>query len=156
RQQWVYWNAFMKAATPEERRKASAEKEPRPEQFAGRFWKLAQERPNTREELFALCWVVLNAPTSEPGKKALAVLENGRLAGADVGDLAEALRVARTDQQSLPCPLAGLVLQRAEAKLDRPESAQLLMWVCNNYWDGDGPQEPRTFAEAANLIAARF
>jgi RNA polymerase sigma factor (sigma-70 family) len=156
RQKWVFWNAFMKAVTPEERRKATVEKQPKPDQFAERFWKLAQDRPNTREELFALCWAVMNAPTTEAGKKALAVLENGRLAGADVGDLAEAIRTARTDQESLPSPLAGLVLQRAEANLDHPAAARLLMWVCNNYWNGDLPEEPRTFAEAANLIAARF
>ena len=74
----------MKAATPEERRKA-AEKQPKPEPFAERCWKLAQERPNTREELFALCWAVMNAPASEPGKKALAILESGRLANCRSG-----------------------------------------------------------------------
>ncbi len=156
REKWDYWNAMMKARTPEEARKVTAEKQPKPEPFAERFWKLAQERPNTREELFALCWAVMNAPASEPGKKALAVLENGRLAGADVGDLSEAIRAGRTDQESLPSPLAGLVLQRVEGNLEHPAVAELLTWVCNNYWAGDLPEEPRTFAEAANLIATRF
>jgi hypothetical protein len=151
-----YQAAEFEARTADQRRKVHAEKRPKTEPFAERFLKLAQERPNTREELFALCWVVMNAPTSEPGKKALAVLENGRLAGADVGDLNEALRTARTIQQSLPSPLAGLVLQRVEANLEHPAAAELLMWVCNNYFGGDGPEEPRTFAEAADLIAARF
>jgi RNA polymerase sigma-70 factor (ECF subfamily) len=155
RQKWVYWDAFMKADTPEQRRKAAV-KQPKPEEFAERFWKLAQERPNTREELFALCWAVMNAPTSEPGKNALAVLENGRLVGADVGELSDALRAARTDQESRPSPLAGLVLQRAEVNLEHPEAAELLMWVCNNFWGDEAPEEPRMFAEAANLIAARF
>jgi RNA polymerase sigma factor (sigma-70 family) len=156
RAKWVYWNAMMKARTGEEASKVAAEKQPKTEPFAERFWKLAQERPKTREELFALCWAVMNAPTTEAGKKALAVLENGRLAGADVGDLAKAIQAARTDQESLPSPLAGLVLQRAEANLEHPAAAELLMWVCNNYWEGDWPEEPRTFAEAANLIATRF
>ncbi len=157
REKWVYWNAFMNAKTQKERVKATAEKQPKPEQFAGRFWKLAQERPNTREELFALCWAVLNAPASEAGKKALAVLESGRLAGSDPGDLWQALDTARrTDQQSLPSPLAGLVLQRAEGNLEHPDAAALLTWVCNNYWANELPEEPRAFAEAANLIAARF
>jgi RNA polymerase sigma-70 factor (ECF subfamily) len=156
REKWAFWDAFRQAATPEERRKVSDQKQPKVEQFAGRFWKLAQERPNTREELFALCWAVMNAPASEPGMNALAVLENGRLSNADPGDLWEALRTARTDQQSLPSPVAGLVLQRAEGNLEHPAAAALLTWVCNNYWDGEWPEEPRTFAEAANLIAARF
>ncbi len=63
---------------------------------------------------------------------------------------------ARTDQESLPSPLAVLVLSRAEGNLEHPAAAWLLTWVCNNYGDGEWPEEPRTFAEAANLIAARF
>jgi uncharacterized protein (TIGR03067 family) len=153
-----YQAAEFEARTADERRKVHAEKRPKTEPFAERFLRLAQERPDTREELFALCWVVMNAPSSDPGKKALAVLENGRLAAADVGNLNEALRAARTDQQSLPSPLAGLVLQRAEGNLEHPAAAELLMWVCNNYRDRElsWPEEPRMFAEAANLIAARF
>ena len=143
RQKWDYWNAFMKAATPEARRKATEEKQPKVEPYAERFWKLAHERPNTREELFALCWAVMNAPASEAGKKALAILEGGRLAGSDPGDLRQALHTARTDQQSLPSPLAGLVLQRAEANLEHPDAAALLTWVCNNYWANELPEEPR-------------
>ena len=156
RQKWDYWNAFMKAATPEARRKATEEKQPKVEPYAGRFWKLAEERPKSREALFALCWAVLNAPASESGKKALAILDEGRLADAEPGELMKALNAARTSQESLPSPLGPLVLQWVERNLEDPAAAGLLTWVCRNFYQSEWPEEPRLFAEAAALLVDRF
>ena len=91
RAELAYQDAAFQARTDEARRKVRVEKQPKTELFAERFLKLAQERPGTREELFALCWAVVNAPASEPGKKALAILDEGRLAGAEPGELLKAL-----------------------------------------------------------------
>jgi RNA polymerase sigma-70 factor (ECF subfamily) len=136
--------------------RAADAKRPKTEVFADRFLKLAQDRPDTREGLFALCWAVMNAPASDPGKKALAILEGGRLARADPGELLQALEAARTIQESLPSPLAPLVLERVERDLANPAGAGLLTWVCRNYFRSEWPEEPRTFAEAAALIVDRF
>jgi hypothetical protein len=151
-----YQNAEFEARTADERQRVRAEKRPKTEPFAERFLKLAQERPDTREGLFALCWAVVNAPASEPGKKALAILEGGRLAKADPGELLQALEAARTILESLPSPLAPLVLQRVERDLANPEGAGLLTWVCRNYFRSDWPVELPIFAEAAELIVDRF
>jgi RNA polymerase sigma factor (sigma-70 family) len=156
RAELAYQDALFQARTAEARQKVQAGKRPKTEQFAERFLRLAQDLPRTREELFALCWAAVNAPTSEPGKRALAILEEGRLDAADPIEVSKALDAARTSQESLPSPLAPLVLRRAERNLEDPACAGLLTWVCRNFYQSEWPEEPRLFAEAAALLVDRF
>ena len=152
------WMAFIRG-----QQGRRAREQPKPEDFAAHCLKLAQEKPGTREEVFALCWAVANAPASEPGKKALAILDGGGLARADSVDLSQALETSKsrsflpeTPGGPPPSPLAPLVLQRAERRLDDPVSAELLTWVCRNTPVGGSSEAARMFARAADLIAARF
>ena len=152
------WMAFIRG-----QQGRRAREQPKPEDFAARCLKLAQEKPGTREEVFALCWAAVNAPASEPGKKAFAILEGGRLAHADSVELSQALETSRhrpflpeTPEGPPPSPIAPLVLRRAERNLDDPVSAELLTWVCRNTHVGGSPEPARMFARAADLIAARF
>ena len=96
-------------------------------------------------------------PTSEPGKKALALLEERPSRRRSTGrDRARRSDAARTSQESLPSPLAPLVLQRAERNWNDPAAAGLLTWVCRNFRQSEWPEEPRLFAEAAALLVDRF
>ena len=156
RAEHAYQDEMFRPRTADERGKAQAKKRPDTDRFAGRFLELARARPGTREALFSLCWAVVNAPAGEPGKQALALLEDGRLAGSSPGDLLQALEVARTSQEALPSPLIPIVLRTAEGQLDHPAAAGLLTWVCRNHYASEWPEEPRFFAEAANLIATQF
>ncbi len=151
----AFWEAYSKATTTDERRKAN-EKLPKPEAFAARFLKLAEEWPDTLEGLSSLCWAVGNAPSTEPGKKALAILEGGRLARADLDGLMQALDESFTSQEVKPSPLAPLALDLIEQELDHPQAARLLTWVCANYYGDKSPEEPRVFAEAADILVDRF
>ncbi len=112
--------------------RSAGTKQPKPEDlFAAACLKLAQEKPGTREEVFALCWAVANAPASEPGKKALAILDGGGLARADSVDLSQALETSKsrsflpeTSGGPPPSTLAPLVLRRSCLKAGRPCSAE--------------------------------
>lgn len=151
----AFWEVYLKAKTTDERREAN-EKSPKPGPFAARFLKLAEAWPDTPEGLSALCWAVGNAPGTEQGKRALAILEGGRLARADLGELMQAIDGARTFQDVQPSPLAPLVLNRVKRELDHPQAARLLTWVCANFYGDESPEEPRVFAEAADLLVDRF
>ncbi|MEJ7638157.1 MAG: TlpA disulfide reductase family protein [Singulisphaera sp.] len=68
----------------------------------------------------------------------------------------QALHDAFTSQEVKPSPLAPLVLNLVKQELDHPQSARLLTWVCANYYGDESPEEPRIFAEAADLLVDRF
>jgi RNA polymerase sigma-70 factor (ECF subfamily) len=155
REMEAFWEEYLKAKTTDERRKAN-EKLPKTGPYAARFLKLAEAMPDTREGLSSLCWAVGNAPSTEPGKKALAILEDGRLARADLGELMQALEGALTSQEVKPSPLAPLVLDRVKRELDHPRAARHLTWVCANYYGDKSPGEPGVFAEAADILVDRF
>ncbi len=125
--------------------------------LAERCLRLAEAHPDTAGGLAALCLAAVNAPATEPGRKALAALQGGRLARAGLGDLRKALDAARRPRLARqPTPLAPLVVERVRRAPDDPQAARLLAWVC-----ADGPVQPpaevpKAFAEAAELIVARF
>ena len=131
----AYQDACFRRGRPRPAEGPAPRNNRRPEQFAERFLKLAQERPRTREELFALCWAVVNAPASEPGKKALAILEGGRLADAEPGESVKALDAART-VAGIPALAAGPARAPAgRAEPGRPGVLpELLTWVCRNFY----------------------
>jgi hypothetical protein len=64
-----YFNAARQAKTAEERRTAQ-EKLPRPQKYADRFMKVAEEHPQDPVAVDALLWVSLNARGTTPAKKA--------------------------------------------------------------------------------------
>jgi thiol-disulfide isomerase/thioredoxin len=151
--QSAYSEALGKAKTPDERQRVRAESEPNLELFAERSLKLAETQPDTLAGVTALCWVVGNAPTTEPGKKALAILKDGGLAHADPNALAQALDANRHARRT---PLAPLVLDLVMQKPDNPQAARLLTWVCTNYFGDNSPEDAPIFAEAAKLIVDQF
>jgi thiol-disulfide isomerase/thioredoxin len=156
REENAYWEAMRGTKTAEARRKVAAEKLPKPDAFAERCLDLARSQPGTPAELAALCWAVSNAPGSEPGKEAFAILKGGRLDHADPAELLKALNSAQTSSEVRPKPLAPLVLEAAKRNLDHPRAAQLLTWVCASQFGDNSAEQPPTFAEAADLIAGRF
>jgi hypothetical protein len=144
-------DAFDMAKTADERRKLRDEISLKMNSFAERCLKLAQASPDAAAELAALCWAARNAPTSEAGKKALAILKHGRIAQARMDELSDALKAAEPIQE-----LASAVLGRIKNGLGHPRAAELLTWVCTCYSGDESVEAPRTFAEAADLIAGRF
>jgi thiol-disulfide isomerase/thioredoxin len=140
----------------EDWRKLSAEKRPKPEAFAARCLELARLHPDTPTELAALCWAAGNAPASESGKEAFAILAGGRIDRADPAVLMWALESTSRSREVRPSPLAPLVLAVAKRNLDHPQAAKVLAWVCTGQLVDDSGEVPPTFAEAADLIADRF
>jgi thiol-disulfide isomerase/thioredoxin len=133
------------------------------EPLAKRSLKLAEAYPDTPAGLAALCWAVSNAPLTEVGKKALAILKDSRIARAELDELGDALGLGSADWRNthsmtseMKQALAPLVLERVKQNLDQPRAAQLLTWVCTSFMDADSPAPHRIFAEAADLIANRF
>jgi RNA polymerase sigma factor (sigma-70 family) len=152
-----YWAALTTARTDDEKRKVTAAKQPRPQAFGKRCLRVAQKYPDTPAALYALFWAVSYAPDSEAGKKALELLRGGPIARAELKDLSRALDWAEGHVRYAeePGDLAPLVLDRVRKDLDHPKAARLLTWVCLA-GRNDVPQPPRSFAEAADLIAGRF
>jgi uncharacterized protein (TIGR03067 family) len=155
--QYLAWlEADQKVKTAAERRKVQAELAPKPQLFAERYLKLAETQPDGFVSLAALCWAAFNAPASEPGKRALALLEEGRIARADLGDLERAFDVAQTTHSTRPKQLAPLVLGLVKQQMGHPRAVHLLVWVCTNSIYDDSPEVPPAFAKAADLIVSRF
>ena len=88
----------------EDWRKLSAEKRSKPEAFAARCLELARLHPDTPAELAALCWAAGNAPASESGKEAFAILEGGRIDRADPAVLVWALESTSRSREVRPSP----------------------------------------------------
>jgi uncharacterized protein (TIGR03067 family) len=147
--------AYGRAKTADERRQILAGRSRLSGSLAERCVNLTTVYPDTSAALAALCWAVSAAPATEAGKKALALLEAGRMARADLDDLAAALQAVPNSSTGEP-ELAPLVLDRVKRRLDHPRAARLLAWVCAAFRDEESPREPRAFAEAADLIADRF
>ncbi len=150
-----YEIASDKAKTAEDRKLLSA-KAPNRTAFADRYLKLADAHPGTREELSALCWASLNAPTSDAGKKATASLTGGRIEQAAPDELVLAFQSARTQFKQDTRPLVPAILARAKKTLDQPQAPRLLAWVCTAYMGDDSDKPPELFTEAADLIVAKF
>lgn len=144
-----------RAKTSEERQAAGTVR-PDPAEFAERFLRIAEADPGTRDELFSLCWASLNAPDSEPGKRATARLVAGRIERADLSELREAFEQARTSHSLNPRPLVPATLSRIKRSLEHPDAPRLLAWICAAYKDDEGPTAPEPFREAADLIGDRF
>jgi RNA polymerase sigma factor (sigma-70 family) len=147
--------AHDRARTPEERRQILANWSRQLGPLAERCVKLARSYPDTTAALAALCWAVKAAPTTDAGRNALAALKGGRMATADLHDLADALHASPQLSTGKP-ELAPLVLGRVKRQLDHPKAGELLAWVCAAYADDESPRAPRAFSEAADLIANRF
>jgi RNA polymerase sigma factor (sigma-70 family) len=151
------------AKTSQERQKAEAETAPPLKSLAERCLKVALAHPDAPAALAALLWAVSNVPDSPAGQKALAVLQAGRIARAGLDELGDALGTGPADWRTTSAmtsetaqKLAPLVLERVKKDLDHARAATLLTWVCTAFLDDESPEAPRAFAEAADLIAARF
>jgi RNA polymerase sigma-70 factor (ECF subfamily) len=152
----AFWDAYWRAKTWDERQKLMAEKKPNPRPFADRYLKIAEASPGTPAALAALCWAVCNAPETDAGRGALAILQGGVITHADLEDLKQALDSGRNLHGENPKALAPLVLARTKKALDHPRAAQLLTWVCTCSLHEGSAEPPPTFTEAADLIVSRF
>jgi RNA polymerase sigma factor (sigma-70 family) len=150
--------ALDEARTSSEREKALAESQATAQRLAGRCLRLAGDDPDGPVGLAALCQAAGRSPGSEAGKKALAALEGGRLARADLGDLSDAVAELRPsrDHEDQAERFALSVLGRVRRQLDHPDAARLLTWVCARSYHFHPAQAPRSFAGAADLIAEWF
>jgi uncharacterized protein (TIGR03067 family) len=150
-----------RARTPAERRWIESVRAPNAAPLAEHCVRLAgvsAERPADRAAaLAALWWAAGNAPDSIAGKQARAILENGAIAAADLDHVHAAIGSAWVFPRETPWTLAPHVLERAKQQLDHPKAAALLTWVCvNALADPTLPERSAVFAQAAELIAARF
>lgn len=153
--QQEYQKALRDAKSRAEREKLKAEKAPNPARFAERCLDLARNHPGTLGELAALWWIVHHTPDTSVGKEAINTLTMGRIAFADVGQLADALRCQSVDASATEAArgLAHVVLNSVKKNPAHPKVAWLLNWVCvyqSEELQQKGP--PRPFAEAADLI----
>jgi hypothetical protein len=72
--QQEFFKEYQAAKTQEERQKLYQEKYPRPDKFADRFLKLAEDHPKDPAAVDALVWVCTNAPGGTAGQNALETL----------------------------------------------------------------------------------
>ncbi|APW60679.1 hypothetical protein [Paludisphaera borealis] len=152
----AYMAALGRAKTADARRRIEAELKPQPALYAARLVDLAEARPDDRGALTGLCWAVVNAPETDAGRRALALLKDERIARADPKALGDALERTRTSMPRRPSSLAPLVLARASRCFGDPRAARLLTWVCVNDFGSDRPEESPTFAEAADMLTDQF
>jgi hypothetical protein len=151
-----YLDALQSAKTNDERKRLAAAQFPNPEGFSKRCLGLAEAQGDTALGLAALWWAACNSPKTESGKKALVILESGRLDRADLNEMMFATERATPLDGPSPIALVRLVLERVKLHLDHPQAARLLTWVCANDFFERARQESPTFAEAADLIASHF
>jgi uncharacterized protein (TIGR03067 family) len=129
---------------------------PDPEPFAERYLQFAAAHPEGFAGLVALCRAAFLAPDSKAGEQALALLEGGRVARADLDDLCRALAASQTTSSEMigEKALAPHVLASVKRQLAHPSAARTLTWVCVTL---AAEQSTSTvFAESAELIVTRF
>ncbi len=153
-----YNKLLSSAKSRVEKEKISHSKAPNPAPFAERCLKLAGQHPGTLAELSALWWCVCHAPDAEAGQKAYDKLAKGGVASADLGNLAQAFQHSYEATKSRSPGLAPIVLTRVKQHPEHPKAASLLNWVCSAYFHDltDLKDPPQAFAEAADLIVARY
>jgi thiol-disulfide isomerase/thioredoxin len=148
---------YLSAKNRDDQEKVRTAQVPDPAPFAERCLKLAERYPGTQAELSALWCAVCHAPDVNAGLKAYEQLAKGRVASANLSDLAVALD--GSDEAADPkkaLGLAPLVLDRVKRNPDHARAAWLLNWVCSNSLQ-DGDQDPsQLFREAADLILTRY
>jgi hypothetical protein len=157
-QQEYYRDILQNEKKRADREKVKAEKAPNPVPFAERCLKVAERYPGTLAELTALWWAVCHAPSAEAGKMAYDKLAKGRVASADLGELAAAFESSyEVSQYRKARGLAPIVLDRVTRNPDHAKAAWLLNWVCSAWWGELNQQDPsQLFREAADLIVARY
>jgi hypothetical protein len=128
-----YNKVLIAASNRADKRKAQA---PNPMPFAQRLLNIAEKYPGTQAELTALWWIVCHTPNAEAGKKAYDRLAKGRVASADLGELAAAFeRNHEFLAERKAFGLAPIVLDRVKRNPDHAKAAWLLNWVCSACWD---------------------
>jgi uncharacterized protein (TIGR03067 family) len=144
------------AGTAAELKRRQAMIAPDPEPFAERYLQFAEAHPEDFAGLVALCRAALLAPDSKAGEKALALLEGGRVARADLDDLCRALAASQTTSSEMigEKALAPQVLAAVKRQLAHPSAARTLTWVCVAL--AAEQSTSAVFAESAELIVTRF
>jgi RNA polymerase sigma factor (sigma-70 family) len=150
-----FWAAYSKAKTNELRRNLVAEKGTKAVPLAERCLKLAQTYPDHSNAVAALFWATAYAPDSRSGKQALLLLQGGRIARAKLDELSNAIGSVQGQSGHLQ-ELTQAVFQRVKQDLDHRQAAQLLTWVCAQFYGGDTEEVPPNFAEAGRMILERF
>jgi uncharacterized protein (TIGR03067 family) len=152
----AHFEAMQKAETAEEHRQIKAEIAPKPAVFAEHYLRLAEANPDEFVGLIALCWCVLNAPASQSGVRALAILQAERAVRADLSELNRAIQAAETPYSKRSKSLASTVFASVKRQLDHRNAAQLLTWICTNCIREESPEAPSAFTDAADLIVGQF
>jgi len=144
------------AGTAAELKRRQAKIAPDPEPFAERYLQFAEAHPEDFAGLVALCRAAFLAPDSKAGEKALALLEGGRVARADLDDLSRALSASPSTSSEMigEKALAPQVLAAVKRQLAHPSAARTLTWVCVAL--ATEQSTSAVFAEAADLIVTRF
>lgn len=152
-----FWKAHQSATSKAAKEKATIAKAATIESLAARCLQIAQKRPQTEDELASLFWAASRTPETDAGRKARALLD-GRVAGADFGQLGKSVVHAQVGSPKGLQGIAPAIFERVKNNLNHPDAARLLATVCSlSRSTGDENEAPASpFAEAADLIAERF
>jgi peroxiredoxin len=145
-------NGLVKTAAG---RKELAKLRPDEEAFASRYLKLAEQYPDTQQELASLIWASLKATESEPGKKATKMLVEGRIKRATPTELMHAINSFREGFIYFNCCSTQVIPTVFKLAQDSPKdssSGRLLSWICLQTVDYSTEKPSKEFQQAADLI----
>jgi hypothetical protein len=152
--QQAFFKAYQLAKTNEERQKILKEKQPKADDFADRFLKLAETYPDRPEASQARVWILTNARNSKVGEKLVGELKKKLEATTDLAQVNQLLAGLPAYNFS---DLAPLVAEKVKKKLDDPQAVPVLMWVCSaTAYTGNMPELAKVYDSTVDLLVERF
>jgi hypothetical protein len=97
----AFYKAYSQAKTDEERQKVFGEKYPKPQTFASKFLKLADDNPKDPAAVDALVWVCQNVRGGDDHQKAIDILLKDHFSSTKLGDVALVMGNSSGDKESL-------------------------------------------------------
>jgi hypothetical protein len=151
--QQAFFKAYREAKTNEERQQAIKDKQPKVNDYADRFSKLAETYPNSPEATQALGWLVANARGTEAGNKALEKLKE-KLASIDDLDLLD--QILKHVPGFAVGDLVVKISDKVKKNLDHPKASSILMWVCSATLYGGGGPLGKLYDTTVDLVMEKF
>jgi hypothetical protein len=144
--QQEFFKVYQEAKTDEEKQKLLDEKYPRPDRYAARFLKLAEEHPNDPAAVDALVWVGTRSNPADR-QKALDTLLKDHIQSDKLGTVCQTLSYAADGETPLRA-----ILEKSPHHAVQGTAGFNLAQLLKRRADRGGANDPATVKEAEGLF----